>query len=108
MMLFECINRTKLLHKLITQECTGTPDQLAQRFHLSKRQLYNLLEEFKEMGADIGYSRMKETFYYKNDFYLELSFKVSILSSNEEKTIRAGISCYNAILLHGSALPLSS
>lgn len=82
MTLTEYINRMQLLHKLITQESTGAPIKLAGRFHLSKRQLYNILEELKDMGAEIGYSRIKETFYYKNDFHLEISLKISLSISN--------------------------
>lgn len=76
MLVFEHINRLQILHSLIVHEATGTPHELAEQIHLSKRQLYNLLDEFKDMGADIRYSRNSKTFYYNNDFQIELSFKV--------------------------------
>lgn len=106
MELFEGINRTQILHKLILQESTGTPCQLAERFHLSKRQLYNLLEGFREMGAEIAYSRTLGTFYYRNDFRIEIAFKVSVLTKEEEKVIFAGEKIYRAILFHGRPIPL--
>lgn len=106
MVLFEGINRTQMLHKLIMQESTGTPGQLARRFCLSKRQLYNLLEEFREFGAEIGYSRIRRTFYYQNDFRIEIAFKVSIITEEEEKIIFAGENMYRAILLHGRMVSL--
>lgn len=107
MTLFEEIERWQTLHKSIVHEVTGTPAEFAQRFNLSKRQLYNLLDEFKLIGAEIGYSRVRETFYYKNNFNLELSFKVSLINSNEEKIIGAGANNKDcAILFHGSRLSL--
>lgn len=106
MLLFEGINRMQMLHKLIAKEGTGTPCELADRFRLSKSQLYNLLEEFREMGAEIKYSRTRETFYYRNDFNLEITFKVSVLTSAEEKMICAGEKMFRAILFHGRPVSL--
>lgn len=80
MSLFEQINRIQVLHTLIMQETTGTPQELAERFHLSKRQLYNLLDELKDIGANIKYSRISKTFYYNNNFQIDISYK--ILSQN--------------------------
>ena len=33
------------------------PVELSQKLHVSKRQLYNLVDEFRAMGASIKYSR---------------------------------------------------
>lgn len=80
MSLFEQINRMQFLHECIIQESTGAPCELAERLRISKRHLYNLLDEFKDMGAEIQYSRIKETFCYKNNFCLEISCKITILA----------------------------
>lgn len=107
MTFFEEIERWQTLHKFIVHEATGTPTEFAQRFHLSKRQLYNLLDEFKLIGAEIGYSRAREIFYCKNNFNIELSLKISLINSSEEKIIGAGANNkYCAILFHGSRLSL--
>lgn len=87
MSLFEQIDRMQFLHKCIVQESTGTPCELAQRLRISKRHLYNLLDEFKDMGAEIQYSRIKETFYYKNNFCLEITCKITILAPQQEKLL---------------------
>ncbi|WP_455663693.1 helix-turn-helix domain-containing protein [Phocaeicola sp.] len=107
MSLFEQINRMQFLHKCIVQESTGTPCELAKRFRISKRHLYNLLDELKDMGAEIRYSRIKETFYYKNSFHFEISYKIEILTLDDKKLICAGNFCNNAILLHQNPLFLS-
>ncbi len=48
---FESIKRMQNLHELIKKESTGTPCELAYHFCLSRRQLYNIIEDLKIMGA---------------------------------------------------------
>lgn len=75
MNLFETIDRLYRLHKLIQQEATGNPDEFAEQIHVSRRQLYNILEKLKDSGADIKYNHHKCTYYYANDFnfYIKIS-----------------------------------
>ena len=76
MQLFEAIDRLTRIHNLIRREATGTPDEFASKLRLKKRQLYNILEEFRDYGAIIKYSRSKSTYYYENDF--EITVKISV------------------------------
>ena len=46
-----------------------------QKLHVSKRQLYNLVDEFRAMGASIKYSRESKTYYYTNDKKCHFSAK---------------------------------
>ncbi|GHT10456.1 hypothetical protein FACS189426_10710 [Bacteroidia bacterium] len=80
---FDVINRLYDIHKLIQQENTGTPDEFAQQFHLSRRQLYNIREVLTDYGAIIKYSRTRHTFYYANDFIVEKNQLV--ISSGQKK-----------------------
>lgn len=109
MQLFETIDRIQRIHKLIQNESTGTPCEFAERFHIGRRQLYNILEEFKDFGALIQYSRAKNTFFYRNNFELELTIKVSPLKE-QEKVYTYGEEnenrCASAISLHSSNLSL--
>jgi predicted DNA-binding transcriptional regulator YafY len=70
---FDTISRLYNIHRLIQQEKTGTPDEFANCFHLSRRQLYNIIEELKDYGAPIKYSRKKRTFYYDGTFNISLN-----------------------------------
>ncbi|MDR0748508.1 MAG: helix-turn-helix domain-containing protein [Tannerellaceae bacterium] len=79
MQLFETINRVYRMHQLIQREATGTSEEFAKRFELKRRQLYNILDEFKSYGANIHYSRKKQTFYYVNEF--EIIIKINVLPS---------------------------
>jgi predicted DNA-binding transcriptional regulator YafY len=109
MQLFETIDRIYRIHQLIQKEATGTPEEFAKRFNIKKRQLYNILEEFKDYGACIRYNRTKQTFYYVNDFEVIMKIKVLPLSNQEQKTILAGNienNSYCAISLHKPAVTL--
>lgn len=76
MLLFEQITRIQVLHSLIIQEKIGTLNELAASFHLSKRQLYNILDELKDLGADIKYCRIRKTFYYNNNFQINIYYEI--------------------------------
>ncbi|MBP1614929.1 MAG: hypothetical protein H6Q13_2377 [Bacteroidetes bacterium] len=100
MVSLEQIGRVHQLHKLIVCEKTDPLCELANRFHVSKRQLYNVLGEFRDLGAEIAYSRVRQTFYYSNNFDIEISFKVSHLNSSAQKNVSGGEKLFSAILFH--------
>ena len=58
------IERIKKIHSLIQTETTGNPAQFAQQMRLSRSHLYNLIENIKEMDAQIKYCKKKVSFYH--------------------------------------------
>jgi predicted DNA-binding transcriptional regulator YafY len=80
------IERLYNIHKLILLEKTGTPDEFAYKIHLSRRQLYNILDELKDWGAEIKYSRIGHTFYYVNDFDVKIN-QLQISSRDKKDTL---------------------
>jgi predicted DNA-binding transcriptional regulator YafY len=79
------IKRLYRMHKLILQEATGTPDEFAGRFHIKRRQLFNLLSELKDYGAPIEYSAINNTYYYTEDFDFFKRIGMESLSGKENK-----------------------
>lgn len=77
MQLLDTIARVHLIHKLIQRKATGTPDEFAEKLHLKRRQLYNILEEFRDYGASVKYNRADSTFYYDNDFEILVKINTS-------------------------------
>ncbi|OAV66777.1 hypothetical protein Barb6_02516 [Bacteroidales bacterium Barb6] len=72
MKLLEKMERVCRIHKLLKLEATGTSDEFAERLNLKRRQVYNILEELREIGADIQYDTVRRTYYYGNDFDIEV------------------------------------
>jgi predicted DNA-binding transcriptional regulator YafY len=84
------IQRLNIIHKLIEREETGTPDEFARRVHISKRQLYNILDEFKLLGAPIKYDMRLKTYVYTKKCKAEFSFEIKVLSKDELDFISGG------------------
>lgn len=98
-MMFKYINRFQQLDQLIRQQRTGNADELGDKLGISKRHAYRLIEEFKDLGLDIKYSRYHRSFVYKKKCKVEISINVEILSDNELFDVDGGydlnILCYN-------------
>ena len=73
------LDRIQRLHALIRRKATGAPHQLAHRLDVSRATVYRYLEELKALGAPLAYCRLRQTYYYENDF--DLVFQV--ISKNE-------------------------
>ncbi|MDR1542800.1 MAG: DNA-binding protein [Prevotellaceae bacterium] len=87
MSVIETLERLNRLHLLIRQEATGTPAELAQRFGLSERQMYYLMDELRDCGADIKYSRKKLTFYYDGDFDFLENLDLNFHAAKSQKAL---------------------
>ncbi|GHT12836.1 hypothetical protein FACS189426_16830 [Bacteroidia bacterium] len=83
MQLHKLINRLQFIHRSIQQESTGKPKDFAKQLSISKRQFYNIKEELIDYGADIKYNRFKNTYYYVNDF--EINISIGLKSDNKKK-----------------------
>jgi len=71
------------LHLLIEQETTGSPKELAVRMHISERLVYSLIEQLKDYDAMISFDRRRKTYYYCENFRLEVNISVAVISKNQ-------------------------
>jgi len=90
MYVIEDLKRIHKIHKLIFSQQTGSPDEFASTLCVSRRVLYYMLQELKNMGAEISYNRCKHTFYYDNRFNLDMEIKVSYLGEHEMNILGSG------------------
>ena len=81
------LERLQRLHCYINSECTGSPKELSSRMHISERLVYNLIEQLKEFNAIINYSRRRKTYYYENEFQLEVNISISTICNGDKVTI---------------------
>jgi len=84
------LERLQQLHNLIDTQSTGSPGELADKLNVSERLVYNLIEQLKDFEAAICYSRKSKTYYYCEDFQLEVNISVTVMSNNELTEIFAG------------------
>ena len=84
------LERLQQLHDLINNENTGSPKELARLLQISERSIHLLIEQLKDYNADICYSRSNKTYRYCNDFELNVSISVIVLTNNEVTQIFGG------------------
>ncbi|MFR5896916.1 MAG: HTH domain-containing protein [Phocaeicola massiliensis] len=72
------IGRINRLYRLIRMEHTGSLKELAEIMRVSERTISNYLEELRLMGADIRFSRLRNTYYFDNRFILYATFEARI------------------------------
>lgn len=84
MKLFEQIERLNLIHMLVDKERTGSPEYFAQRLGISKRQLYNIIDDLKLYGAPIRYNPLINSYCYKKEFLLKIDVKMQLLTEKEK------------------------
>lgn len=65
---FKQISRIERLDDLIRRKSTGTPAELASKMGVSKRSIYDLMDELRAHGAIIQYNKFSRTYYYLEDF----------------------------------------
>lgn len=63
---------------LIRRKATGTPDQLAEKLHISRGTVYKLLEEIESYGAEIEYDRNRKCFCFTKG--IDIKFEVTHVS----------------------------
>ena len=56
------------LLRLIEIEDTGDANALAEKLHVSRRTLFRYLEELRDHGAVITFSKQRNTYMLHNDF----------------------------------------
>lgn len=75
------LERLKRLYNIIRLEHTGTMEDIAAKIHSSRTTVYYYLCELKSLGADIRFDRIRNTYYFNNDFVLYATFSVKLESN---------------------------
>lgn len=104
----EQLERFQQIIKMIKHEKTGTPEEFANHLHIGKRRLYEHLDDFREMGVQIDYSKLRNTYYFSNGHELELSYSLKIISKEKTKQIFGGNFGFNiqsAFFMHYAQIP---
>jgi predicted DNA-binding transcriptional regulator YafY len=67
------------LVEMLKHENTDSADCLAQKLKVSRRTIFRYMDELRLKGAEIGYSKSKETSYLKNNFSFTEDFLKSAM-----------------------------
>ncbi len=84
------LQRLHRFHKLIQDETTGSPKELARRLRISERLVYLMVEQLKDYNAKVCYNRSRKTYYYTEYFDLEVSISVYVQNKEERTDLHFG------------------
>jgi predicted DNA-binding transcriptional regulator YafY len=104
MKVFEYLDRISMMHKLISRQKTGTPEEFANQLGVSRTSLYELIDELKSRGAPIAYSKSAKTFFYRHPYDIAITCSLRPLTYNEEKESFGGIIFFPRILFFRTLL----
>jgi len=68
------LSKMNRLVELLKQGNTGCAVSLAKRLRISRHSVFRYLEELRLKGAEIGYSKSKESYYLNNNFSFTADF----------------------------------
>lgn len=84
------LEQIQLIHQRIFDENTGSPKELANQIHISIRSMHNLIEDLKDLGAKVHYSRRRSTYYYKEDFDLQINISLTVIQNGQSRNLYGG------------------
>jgi predicted DNA-binding transcriptional regulator YafY len=104
MKVFEYLDRISMMHKLVTRQKTGTPEEFARQMNISRTTLYELIDELRSRGVPIAYSKSAKTFFYRQPYDIAVTCSLRPLTLNEEKENSGGINIFSKILFFRTLL----
>ena len=90
MSLLKKIERIERMHILIKYKRTGSPKQFANKLNLSQSMLYIIINELKEMGAPIVYSKFRESYEYEHPVEFQFGFNAKELDEHQLRQTSGG------------------
>jgi predicted DNA-binding transcriptional regulator YafY len=76
MSLEKYIERANYIDHLIRSRATGTPKELAVKTGVSERQIYNIINALKEMGAPVEFCNVIRSYIYTSPCRFEIGFRL--------------------------------
>lgn len=78
--IIEKLKQIERFDYLIRRKTTGTPKELSNKIQISERQVYNIINTMKNMGAPIYFCTFRQSYCYKQD----VSFTFGFLTSGDK------------------------
>ena len=75
MSLIKYIERLRRMDSLISMMATGTPEEFAEKLGLRRSTLFQSLQEMREMGVNIKYSFIRQSYYYADNRRIKIKLE---------------------------------
>ena len=94
------------MDQMIRMENTGDASEFSKRLGISRRQLYYYVDELKDLGLPLSYSRKSKTFFYEKNCMLKINISVRELGEYELRNYNGGFFLEIFALCNNLAQPL--
>jgi DNA-binding transcriptional regulator GbsR (MarR family) len=64
---------------------TGTPDEFAEKLGIHRSSLFESLQEMREIGVDIKYSFIRQSYYYGDNRRIKIMLENTFPEKSETK-----------------------
>jgi hypothetical protein len=78
------------MDSLIHMKATGTPEEFAEKLGLRRSTLFQSLQEMREMGVDIKYSFVRQTYYYADNRRIKIRLETTFSEQVDTERIVSG------------------
>lgn len=97
MKFIEQIERLQYLCRLISKECTGSPEEFSSKLGIRRSQLYNLIGYLNDLGMKIKFCRSRNTFKFESpNEAIEIVFTIKVISAKNSRIIYGG-GCFSIV-----------
>lgn len=91
----ETKEKLEKINTLIRLKATGTPKDLAKKLNTTKRTVFRIIKQLKEMGCPIYYDKQRGSYCYEEKGKLVFKFEAnSIDFKTIEETKNGGGKCF--------------
>jgi biotin operon repressor len=66
---------------------TGTPEEFAEKLGIRRSSLFQSLQEMREMGVDIKYSNLRQSYYYADNRRITIKLEKTVLENLKTSNI---------------------
>jgi len=87
MSLIKYIERLRRMDSLIYMMSTGPPIEFAEKLGIRRSTLFQSLQEMREMGVDIQYSFIRQSYYYADNRRIKIKLESTSLENNDIESI---------------------
>ena len=78
MSLIKYIERIRHIDSLICRRATGTPEEFANKLGIRRSTLFLSLQEMRELGVDIRYSCIQQSYYYADNRRIKIKIEKAL------------------------------
>jgi hypothetical protein len=71
------------MDSLIAMMSTGTPEEFADKLGIRRSTLFLSLQEMREMGVDIKYSYIRQSYYYADNRRIKIKLEYICSDRND-------------------------